>query len=97
MPDNSILAGGSTADQGVYIVTFMTPVAGVSGIRLEAMEDPSLPGGNGPGLFPRNGNFVLSELVVVAVPEPSTITLFAAGLMGVLMVSNRTRKRIRNC
>jgi len=35
----------------------------LTGIRLEAMEDPSLPGGNGPGLFPRNGNFVLSELV----------------------------------
>ena len=58
------------------------------------MEDPSLPGGNGPGLFPRNGNFVLSELVLVAaVPEPSTLTLFAVGLMGLLTVGNQTRKR----
>jgi hypothetical protein len=62
-------------------VTFMTPVVGLTGIRLEALEDPSLPGGNGPGLFPRNGNFVLSELVLVtAVPEPSALMLFAVGL-----------------
>jgi len=30
----------------------------ITGIRLEALEDPGLPGGNGPGLFPANGNFM---------------------------------------
>jgi len=30
---------------------------------------------------------------VAAVPEPSTLTLFAVGLMGLLTVGNQTRKR----
>jgi serine/threonine protein kinase len=62
LPDNSVLAGGTTAAQGIYTVTYTTTISGITGIRLEAIEDPSLPGGNGPGLFPRSGNFFLTEL-----------------------------------
>src|SRR4030095_10868960 len=61
LPDNSILAGGTTAAQGAYTVSYSTAVSGITGIRLEAIEHPSLPG-DGPGLFPRNGNFLLTEL-----------------------------------
>jgi len=71
LSDNSVLAGGTIADQGIYTVTYSTTVSGVTGIRLEALEDPSLPGGNGPGLFYRNGNFLLSEMTLEA--ETTTI------------------------
>ena len=64
LPDNSVLAGGTTAAQGTYTVSYSTMISGITGMRLEALEDPSLPGGNGPGLFPRNGNFFLTELQV---------------------------------
>ena len=53
LADHSILAGGTTAAQGVYTVSYVTAVSGITGVRLEALEDPALPGGNGPGLFPR--------------------------------------------
>ena len=55
--------------------TFAIPTnltqSGITGIRLEVFEDPSLPGG-GPGLHaPQNsGNFVLTELVVTHTPTP---------------------------
>jgi len=55
--DQSILAGGVIASQGVYTVNYTTGISGITGIRLEALEDPSLPGGNGPGLHLSNGNF----------------------------------------
>jgi hypothetical protein len=53
LADESLLAGGVVPDQGIYTVSYFTAVQGVTGIRLEALEDPTLPGGNGPGLFPR--------------------------------------------
>ena len=71
LPDQSVLAGGTPAVQGIYTVTYSTPVSGITGIRLEALEDPSLPGGNGPGLFARNGNFLLTELELDAIPDRS--------------------------
>ena len=94
LPDDSIRAGGTTAGTGVYFVTFMMPVVGSPASGSRHWNIPSLPGGNGPGLFPRNGKFVLSELVLVtAVPEPPALMLFAVGLMGMLIVGNQTRKR----
>ena len=46
-------------------------LTGITGIRLEALTDPSLPG-QGPGRAP-NGNFVLNEFRVTAAPlnDPS--------------------------
>ena len=76
--DSSVLAGGATAAQGIYTVTYATPVSGITGIRLEALEDPSLPGGNGPGLFERNGNFLLNEITLkaeIAMTIPVTIDI----------------------
>ena len=66
LSDSSVLAGGATPGQGIYTVTYATPVSGITGVRLEALEDPSLPGGNGPGLFERNGNFLLNEITLKA-------------------------------
>ena len=95
--DGSILAGGVTAAQGIYTVSYAIVVQDITGIRLEAFEDPSLPGGNGPGLFPVDGNFLLTEMTldvpVTAVPEPSAAVLFGIGILGVLRCGSRQRNR----
>jgi hypothetical protein len=48
-----------------YTVIAETSLTGITGVRLEALEDASLPMG-GPGMQTINGNFVLSELEVYA-------------------------------
>jgi hypothetical protein len=57
--DGSILVSGPNG-KDVYTIIAQTSIMGITGIRLEAMADPSLPA-SGPGRAP-NGNFVLSEL-----------------------------------
>src|SRR5262249_22489935 len=59
--DQSVLATGTLA-KDTY--TFVAPVElkGITGLRLEALADDSLPG-KGPGRA-QNGNFVLHELKV---------------------------------
>src|SRR5438067_873180 len=63
-PDGSVLASGANPANDVYTVTAITPLKGITAIRLEALPDPSLPG-KGPGRAP-NGNFVLNYLKVDA-------------------------------
>jgi hypothetical protein len=84
LADDSILAGGVIASQGIYSVTYSTVINNITGLRLEAIEDPSLPGGNGPGLHTANGNFALAEMTVdgLIVPEPSSAVLLLLGLFG---------------
>jgi hypothetical protein len=61
--DGSILAeGGSGPGQAVYTHVGLCPFGGVTGIRLEVLEDDSLPD-SGPGRF-ENGNFVLTEIQI---------------------------------
>jgi hypothetical protein len=83
----SILAGGLIAAQGTYTVRYSTAVGGITGLRLEAMEDPSLPAGDGPGLHAGNGNFLLTEMTVV--PEPSSLMLASLGLFGLALARRR--------
>lgn len=100
LPDHSVLAGGTTANQGIYTVRYSAALAGVTGIRLEAMEDPSLPPGFGPGLATNNENFLLTEMVVTAgdapvgeaVPEPTSWLLMFPSL-ALLSTTFRRRKR----
>jgi hypothetical protein len=89
--DGSILAGGVIASQGIYTVSYSTVVNNITGLRLEAIEDPTLPGGNGPGLHTANGNFALAEMTVDAlvVPESSTMVLFSLGLLGLGFLKRR--------
>jgi hypothetical protein len=47
-PDGSILASGPNPQQTSYTVTLDTTMTGITGVRLEAIPDPSLPRG-GPG------------------------------------------------
>ena len=44
LPDESILAGGVVPGQGVYDVSAVANLTGITGIRLEVLKDPSLPG-----------------------------------------------------
>ena len=78
MPDGSILAGNSTPTTTYEVYADLPPVP-VTGLRLELLEDPSLPA-NGPG-FAGNKNLVLTELGVEAVPLPACFPA-PAGLAG---------------
>ena len=90
--DLSILASGPSPDTDTYTISAMTSLIGITGIRLEVLEDPSLPN-SGPGRHPQNGNFVLSELQmdIVAIPEPSAGAIFA--LSSVLFAALRRSKQ----
>ncbi len=77
--DGSILmATSGSLTTATYEITFAEALTSVTGFRLEAMEDASLPTG-GPGLFP-NGNFVINEITAEAVPEPLTLLAVGAGM-----------------
>jgi hypothetical protein len=81
LADDSVLAGGVITGQGTYTVSGVANLPGITGIRLEALEDLSLPT-NGPG-WAANGNFVLTEIELDAapIPEPSTNALLLVGLI----------------
>jgi len=81
--DGSLLASGSLPGNDTYTVRTATTLVGITGFRLEALADPSLPTA-GPGRQPENGNFVLSEFSVTltAVPEPRDTALLA-GLLAI--------------
>jgi hypothetical protein len=66
-PDGSVLLSGPNPSPETYTLTAKVKLAGVTGIRLEALTDPSL-GAQGPGRAP-NGNFVLNEFKVGARAE----------------------------
>jgi len=66
LPDGSLLAGGKNPDADVYEVTARTDLTGITGVRLEVMNDPSLPAG-GPGRAP-DGNFFLTDFEAEAAP-----------------------------
>jgi hypothetical protein len=81
--------GGSSPGPAtdVYTVTAHTDVAGITGFRLNALTDISLPN-HGPGTR-YNGNFVLSEFQVTVVPEPYQYGL--VGVIGLLGFAARER------
>ncbi|MEC7923534.1 MAG: PSD1 and planctomycete cytochrome C domain-containing protein, partial [Planctomycetota bacterium] len=59
--DGSVLASGRNPGTDTYTVRVSAGLGELTGIRLEVLPDPSLPG-KGPGRA-GNGNFVLSEIV----------------------------------
>ena len=65
--DGSVFVAGRSA-KGSYIINSSTSKNLLTGIRIEAMEDNRLPR-KGPGRAPNDGNFVLTELEVMASPN----------------------------
>ncbi|MEZ5323752.1 MAG: DUF1553 domain-containing protein [Verrucomicrobiales bacterium] len=61
LDDQSILVSGAQAETDTYTVTTPALANGITALRIEAIPDPSLGGGNGPG---RKGNFVLNEFEI---------------------------------
>ena len=61
--DQSVLVTEHDITPVVYTVIAETPLKSITGVRLEALEDSSLPH-SGPGLQDTNGNFVLTEIEV---------------------------------
>jgi len=76
--DDSILAGGKNVAYDTYTLPAATTLTGITGFRVEALPDPSLPG-NGPGRAV-NGNFALAELRVTAAPKAGDAAPVAVGL-----------------
>jgi len=91
--DGSILASGLNPVTSIYTITAATSLERLTGFRLEVLEDPSLPF-SGPGRYPANGNFVLTEFQVgiAPVPEPSVIALFACSGIALLAMKVRRAK-----
>lgn len=67
-PDGAIVVGGNLT-KDTYTIAVDTDVTGITGVRLEALADASLPA-SGPGRA-QNGNFVLSELSLAAAAKAS--------------------------
>jgi mono/diheme cytochrome c family protein len=64
-PDGAVLVSGPNPDKDAYVIEAKMPAAGkITGIRLEALPDASLPRG-GPGRD-YYGNFILSTLEIEA-------------------------------
>jgi hypothetical protein len=64
LDDGSVLAAGPSADKDVHTLEIDTDLERITGLRLEALRDGSLPAG-GPGRA-ANGNFVLQSVVAEA-------------------------------
>lgn len=82
LPDHSIFVSGPLLNTDVFTITAPTTLTGITGVRLEALTDPTLPF-SGPGRQPDNGNFVLSEFSVGidVIPEPSSLALVTSGIL----------------
>ena len=68
-PDGSVLATGDKPNNDVYEIDLETDLKGITALRLEVLNDPSLPEG-GPGRAPlfQVGDFLLTEFLVTAAP-----------------------------
>ncbi|WP_425613350.1 PSD1 and planctomycete cytochrome C domain-containing protein [Anatilimnocola sp. NA78] len=72
LDDGSILLVGDPPATDVYTITVHTKLKNITGFKLEALTDPSLPG-MGPGRGdPQRTNFVLHEFSVAAAPLEKT-------------------------
>lgn len=84
LEDGSILVSGDWPNTDRYDIEVFTPLNRITAIRIEAMPDPSLPGG-GPGrgiIMSDDGDFLLSEIGGEALPwrgDGATVPLFFTG------------------
>jgi len=97
LSQNELLTHHPAGTDTFAISALINAASPVTGIFLDALENPALPT-DGPGQF-ENGNFVVTEFVMDAAPTPipATLPLFATGLgaMG-LLCWRRKRKQALN-
>jgi mono/diheme cytochrome c family protein len=67
-PDGSILVTGKNPDFDTYTFDVPIELSGITGVRLEALSDPSMKN-NGPGRAD-NGNFDLTDFKLTLAPNP---------------------------
>jgi hypothetical protein len=70
--DGSVLVFGASPPTDTYTITAPTTLKNLTGLRIEALPDPRLPG-NGPGRA-KSGNFVLSGMKVAIAPTATPAT-----------------------
>jgi hypothetical protein len=75
--DKSVVVGGPLA-KDVYTITAATDLAGITGIKLEALPDDTL-SAKGPGRA-QNGNVVVSELKLFVAPKADPTKSETVGL-----------------
>ena len=92
LSDSSVLVSGGSNLYSTYRIAATLAAVGITGFRLEALKDSSLPFG-GPGRQATNGNFTLSEFSITPVPLPATAWLIGSGLLALLGLvrSNRSK------
>jgi hypothetical protein len=74
--DNAILASGPNPAKDSFTVSAKIKAPQITGLRLEALPDPSLVN-SGPGRAD-NGNFVLTELILVVDGKPVALSAVSA-------------------
>ena len=80
LDDGSVLLTEDRPDKDIYTVTVRTPLRGITGFKLEALTDDSLPG-KGPGRGDaERPNFVLTEFTVKAAPAADPSVAIDVGL-----------------
>ncbi len=82
LDDGTVIAEGDVPDTDTYTVVATTNLKDLTGVRLEVLPDETLGGGKGPGRAD-NGNFVLTEFRVAAVPLAGTTNAAQAVLQNV--------------
>lgn len=87
---NEIQVTGTNPATDTYLVKANVPLAGVTGFRVDTISSAVAP--LGPGRAP-NRNFIITELQVVHVPEPSGVFLVIAGLLLAARLMSRTRRK----
>lgn len=88
--DGSLLISGGGNVRDTYTITAVTPLTNITGVRLEAINDATLPFRGGPGRS-SNGNAVLTEFTVRAAParlDHLTDDALAATLPGAMVGQN---------
>lgn len=69
LDDGSLLMTGDIPNNDIYEIDYLLPLEGATAIRLEALPDPSLPGGGpGRGVILSEGDFFLSEISGTVAP-----------------------------